>query len=85
MCLCAWEVGFVYHVHAGACRSQKRASNPLELKLKVVVSHCVNTENHTHDTAWGVNTQDGRAEIKGINPCCEQAATDLPFPEPPAI
>ena len=45
-----------------------RASNHLELDLKVVVSHCVNAENHTHDTAWGVNTQDGRAEIKGMSP-----------------
>lgn len=52
--------GVVYNVHAGTHRSQKRASNLLELELKVVVSHHVN--------AWGVNTQDGRAEIKGMSP-----------------
>lgn len=75
MYLCAYGGGGVYNVHAGTHRSQKRASNPLELELKVVVSHHVN--------AWGVNTQDGRAEIKGMSPCCEQAATDLLFPEPP--
>lgn len=58
----------MYYVHAGTHRSQKRASNPLKLELKVVVRHYVNAEKHTQDTASGVNTQDGRAEIKDMSP-----------------
>ena len=29
----------VYHVHAGACGTRKRAQNPLELELQALMSY----------------------------------------------
>lgn len=33
--MCLYE--FIYHVHAGATRGQKRATDPLELELQVAL------------------------------------------------
>ena len=38
VCVCECVSMCVYHVRAGACEGQKRASDPLALRLEVVVN-----------------------------------------------